>query len=193
MYLDLYFLYKTYTVHFHFTEEIPMSSKYKLNISVFTAFAAALLLLATNVYAGSYGKKQSDIVDTAVAAGTFNTLAAALDAGDLVGTLKSDGPFTVFAPTDEAFAKLPDGTVEMLLLPENKDKLVAILTYHVVPGKVTAAEVITLQSATTANGSDLKISIVDETVFINDSRVVATDIVASNGIIHVVDTVILPN
>jgi uncharacterized surface protein with fasciclin (FAS1) repeats len=88
---------------------------------------------------------------------------------------------------------LPDGTVEMLLLPENKDKLVAILTYHVVPGKVTAAEVITLQSATTANGSDLKISIVDETVFINDSRVVATDIVASNGIIHVVDTVILPN
>ncbi len=170
-----------------------MRFKYNRNISVFTAFAAALMLFATNVHAGSYGKKQSDIVDTAVAAGTFNTLAAALDAGDLIGTLKSDGPFTVFAPTDEAFAKLPDGTVEMLLLPENKDKLVAILTYHVVPGKVTAAEVITMQSATTVNGSDLKISIVDETVFINDSRVVATDIVASNGIIHVVDTVILPN
>lgn len=193
MYLDLYYLYKCYTVYFQLTEEIPMRFKYNLNISVFTAFAAALMLLATNVYAGSYGKKQSDIVDTAVAAGTFNTLAAALDAGDLVGTLKSDGPFTVFAPTDEAFAKLPDGTVEMLLLPENKDKLVAILTYHVVPGKVTAAEVITMQSAPTANGSDLKISIVDETVFINDSRVVATDIEASNGIIHVVDTVILPN
>ncbi len=170
-----------------------MRLKYNLNISIFTAFAAALALLVTDVYAGHHGKKQSDIVDTAVSAGTFNTLAAALDAGDLVGTLKSDGPFTVFAPTDEAFAKLPDGTVEMLLLPENKDKLVAILTYHVVPGKVTAAEVITMKSAPTANGSDLKISIVDETVFINDSRVVATDIEASNGIIHVVDTVILPN
>ena len=193
MYLDLYYLYKYYTVYFQLTENIHMRLKYNLNISIFTAFAAALVLLATDVYAGSYGKKQSDIVDTAVVAGTFNTLAAALDAGDLVGTLKSDGPFTVFAPTDEAFAKLPDGTIEMLLLPENKDKLVAILTYHVVPGKVTAAEVITMQSAPTANGADLKISIVDETVFINDSRVVATDIEASNGIIHVVDTVILPN
>jgi len=170
-----------------------MRFKYSLNISTFAAFAAALALLATDAYAGHHGKKQSDIVDTAVSAGTFSTLAAALDAGDLVGTLKSDGPYTVFAPTDEAFAKLPDGTVEMLLLPENKDKLVAILTYHVVPGKVTAAEVITMQSAPTANGSDLAIRVVDETVFINDSRVVATDIEASNGIIHVVDTVILPN
>jgi uncharacterized surface protein with fasciclin (FAS1) repeats len=116
-----------------------------------------------------------------------------LEAGGLVDTLKSDGPFTVFAPTDEAFAKLPDGTVEMLLLPENKDKLVAILTYHVVSGKVTAAEVITMQSAPTVNGADLSIRVVDETVFINDSRVVATDIEASNGIIHVVDSVILPN
>ena len=138
-------------------------------------------------------KKPADIVDTAVAAGTFTTLAAALEAGDLVGTLKADGPYTVFAPTDEAFAKLPDGTVEMLLLPENKDKLVAILTYHVVPGKVTAGEVVTMQSAPTANGSDLAIRVVDESVFINDSRVVATDIKASNGVIHVVDSVILPN
>ncbi len=170
-----------------------MRLNYKLNSSILTAFAAALVLLATNVYAGSYGKKQADIVDTAVSAGTFNTLAAALDAGDLVGTLKSDGPYTVFAPTDEAFAKLPDGTVEMLLLPENKDQLVAILTYHVVAGKVTAAEVVTMQSAPTVNGSDLAIRVVDETVFINDSRVVATDIEASNGIIHVVDSVILPN
>ena len=118
---------------------------------------------------------------------------AALEAGGLVDTLKADGPYTVFAPTDEAFAKLPDGTVEMLLLPENKDKLVEILTYHVVAGKVTAAEVVTLESATTANGSDVAIRVVDETVFINDSRVVATDIGASNGVIHVVDTVILPN
>ena len=170
-----------------------MLLKRKLKISTLTAFAAALLLLITDAYAGNYGKKQADIVDTAVSAGTFNTLVAALEAGDLVGTLKADGPYTVFAPTDEAFAKLPDGTVEMLLLPENKDKLVKILTYHVVAGKVTAAEVVTLQSAQTANGSDVTIRVVDETVFINDSRVVATDIGASNGVIHVVDTVILPN
>ena len=170
-----------------------MLLKRKMYISTLTAFAAALLLLITDAYAGNYGKKQADIVDTAVSAGTFNTLAAALEAGDLVGTLKADGPYTVFAPTDEAFAKLPDGTVEMLLLPENKDKLVEILTYHVVAGKVTAAEVVTLQSAQTANGSDVTIRVVDETVFINDSRIVATDIEASNGVIHVVDTVILPN
>jgi len=170
-----------------------MIMKRKLNISIYAAFTAALILLATDVLAGNYGKKQSDIVDTAVSAGTFNTLAAALEAGDLVGTLKSDGPYTVFAPTDEAFAKLPEGTVEKLLLPENKDKLVEILTYHVVAGKVTAAEVITMKSARTANGSDISIRVVDETVFINDSRVVATDIKASNGVIHVVDTVILPN
>jgi uncharacterized surface protein with fasciclin (FAS1) repeats len=170
-----------------------MTFKHRLKISNFVAIAAALALLVTDAYGGNYGKKQSDIVDTAVSAGTFTTLAAALDAGDLIETLKGDGPFTVFAPTDEAFAKLPDGTVESLLLPENKDKLVAILTYHVVPGKVTAAEVVTLQSATTVNGSDLAIRVVDETVFINDSRVIATDIGASNGIIHVVDTVILPN
>ena len=170
-----------------------MLLKSKMKISTVAAFAAVLLLLITDVYAGNYGKKQSDIVDTAVAAGSFNTLAAALEAGGLVETLKADGPYTVFAPTDEAFAKLPEGTLEMLLLPENKDKLVKILTYHVVAGKVTAAEVVTLQTATTANGSDVAIRVVDDTVFINDSRVVATDIGASNGVIHVVDTVILPN
>ena len=174
-------------------ENTIMLLKRKTNISIFTALAAALILLTTDVFAGNYEKKQADIVDTAVAAGSFTTLAAALEAGGLVDTLKADGPYTVFAPTDEAFAKLPDGTVEMLLLPENKDKLVEILTYHVVAGKVTAAEVITLQTATTANGSDVAIRVVDETVFINDSRVVATDIGASNGVIHVVDSVILPN
>ena len=173
--------------------ESIMLFNHRLKISNFVALAAALALVVTDAYGGGYAKKQSDIVDTAVAAGTFTTLAAALEAGDLVGTLKADGPYTVFAPTDEAFAKLPDGTVEMLLLPENKDKLVAILTYHVVPGKVTAAEVVTMQSAPTANGSDLAIRVVDESVFINDSRVVATDIKASNGVIHVVDSVILPN
>ena len=170
-----------------------MLMKRKLNISIYAALTAALILLATDIFAGNYDKKQSDIVDTAVAAGSFNTLAAALEAGGLVDTLKADGPYTVFAPTDEAFAKLPEGTVEMLLLPENKDKLVKILTYHVVAGKVTAAEVVTLETATTANGSDVVIRVEDQAVFINDSRVVTTDIEASNGIIHVVDTVILPN
>ena len=154
---------------------------------------AATLLVATAASAGNYGKKpKNDIVDTAVAAGDFSTLAAALQAGGLIDTLKGDGPFTVFAPTDEAFAKLPAGTVESLLKPENKDQLVAILTYHVVPGNVKAADVVTMTSAPTANGSDLAIRVDGETVFINDSRVVATDIAASNGVIHVVDTVILP-
>lgn len=170
-----------------------MFLKRRIKIYAIPALLAALLLLTTGGYAGGYGKKQADIVDTAVSAGSFNTLAAALQAGGLVDTLKADGPYTVFAPTDEAFAKLPDGTVEMLLLPENKDKLVEILTYHVVAGKVTSAEVVTLESAQTANGSDIAIKVVHETVFINDSRVVAADIEASNGVIHVVDTVILPN
>ena len=165
----------------------------KFSLSIFTVLTATLVLLATNVNAAQNANKQSDIVDTAVAAGTFNTLAAALKAADLVDTLKSNGPFTVFAPTDAAFAKLPDGTVEMLLMPENKDKLVAILTYHVVSGKVTAAEVVKMQSAATVNGADLTIRVVDGTVFINDARVTATDIMASNGIIHVVDSVILPD
>ena len=158
-----------------------------------TALLALSLFLAATAFAGNYGKKKADIVDTAVAAGDFTTLAAALQAGGLVDTLKSDGPFTVFAPTDAAFAKLPEGTVETLLLPENRDQLVEILTYHVVPGKVMAADVVTLSSATTANGSDVSIRVQDQAVFVNNSRVIATDIGASNGVIHVVDTVILPN
>lgn len=159
----------------------------------FTALVATSFLLAASAFAGSYSKKKSDIVDTAVSAGDFNTLVAAVQAGGLVDTLKADGPYTVFAPTDEAFAKLPNGTVEELLKPENKNQLVAILTYHVVPGKVTAADVVTLNSATTANGADVDIRVENQTVFINDSRVVATDISASNGVIHVVDTVLIPN
>lgn len=158
-----------------------------------TAAISGALLLATTALAGNYHKEQIDIVDTAVGNGNFSTLAAALEAGGLIDTLKSEGPFTVFAPTDEAFAKLPNGTVEMLLEPENKDKLVAILTYHVIPGKVSAADVVKLDSAATANGADVKVSIREQSVFINDSRVVAIDIGASNGIIHVVDSVILPN
>ena len=169
-----------------------MIIKQRLNIFGFTV-AITALLLASSVIASHHGEKKKDIVDTAVANGSFNTLAAALDAGGLIATLKSEGPFTVFAPTDEAFAKLPDGTVEMLLLPENKDKLVAILTYHVVPGEVSAAEVVKLNSATTVNGADVQISVRDGSVFINDSRVIIADVYASNGVIHVVDTVILPD
>ena len=135
---------------------------------------------------------EMDIVDTAVAAGDFGTLAAALGAAGLVETLKGDGPFTVFAPTDAAFAKLPDGTVESLLLPENKDKLTAILTYHVVAGEVLAADVVNLTEATTVNGADVAIMVEGGSVMINDATVTATDIMTSNGVIHVIDTVLLP-
>ena len=133
-----------------------------------------------------------DIVDTAVEAGTFNTLAAALTAADLVETLKGEGPFTVFAPTDEAFAALPAGTVEDLLKPENKDQLVAVLTYHVVPGKVMAADVVGLSEAPTVNGAMIPISVMDGTAMLGDVKVAATDIEASNGVIHVIDGVLLP-
>jgi uncharacterized surface protein with fasciclin (FAS1) repeats len=135
----------------------------------------------------------ADIVDTAVGAGKFNTLAAALTAAGLVDTLKGDGPFTVFAPTDAAFAKLPEGTLENLLKPENRDQLVSILTYHVVSGKVYAADVVKLTSATTVNGSDVSIKVSDDGVSIDNANVIMTDIKASNGVIHVIDTVILPN
>jgi len=138
-------------------------------------------------------KKDKDIVDTAVAAGSFKTLAAALGAGELVETLKGKGPFTVFAPTDDAFAKLPKGTVEELLKPENKAKLVKILTYHVVPGKVMAADVVKLSKAKTVEGSEVKITVADGKVKVNGANVVKTDITTSNGVIHVIDSVILPN
>ena len=136
-----------------------------------------------------------DIVDTAVGAGSFKTLAAALGAADLVATLKGDGPFTVFAPTDEAFAKLPAGTVENLLKPENKEKLKEILLLHVVPGTVTAADVVKLTEAKTVGGKTLKIS-TDGGVKVGTatglSNVVKTDVKAKNGVIHVIDAVILP-
>ncbi|MBL8817128.1 MAG: fasciclin domain-containing protein [Planctomyces sp.] len=133
-----------------------------------------------------------DIVDTAVGAGSFKTLVAAVKAAGLVETLKSKGPLTVFAPTDEAFAKLPKGTVEELLKPENKDKLVAILTYHVVPGKVAAADVVKLTSAKTVQGQEVAIKVADGKVSVDNANVVKTDISCSNGIIHVIDSVILP-
>ena len=144
--------------------------------------------------AGSFGAHaaEKDIVDTAVEAGQFETLAAALDAAGLVSTLKGAGPFTVFAPTDEAFAKLPDGTVEKLLEPENKDQLTAILTYHVVPGKVMAADVAEIDEAQTVNGKMIDIEVDGSSVKVNDATVTAADIAAANGVIHVIDTVILP-
>ena len=151
-----------------------------------------LAFVASNATAGHHGKAKKDIVDTAVAAGQFETLAAALGAADLVDTLKGDGPFTVFAPTDEAFAKLPAGTVENLLKPENRDQLIAILTYHVVPGKVKAADVVKLTEAKTVNGKSVSIKVSDKGVMVDNAKVIATDIAASNGVIHVIDTVIIP-
>ena len=155
------------------------------------SFALILSVLASAVPA-SAGPAQKDIVDTAVAAGNFNTLATALQAAGLADTLKGNGPFTVFAPTDEAFGKLPPGTVESLLKPENKEKLKAILLYHVVSGDVTAAQVAQLNSAKTINGQNLKLKVDDGTVMVNDAKVVKADVLASNGVIHVIDTVLLP-
>lgn len=137
-----------------------------------------------------YTKPAADIVDTAVAAGSFKTLVAAVQAAGLVETLKGKGPFTVFAPTDEAFAKLPEGTVEALLA--DKEKLTAILTYHVVAGKVKAEQVVTLKEAMTVQGSAVKIKVVDDQVMINDAKVIAADVKAANGVIHVIDTVLIP-
>ncbi len=135
----------------------------------------------------------SDIVDTAVADGRFTTLAAALGAADLVDTLKGEGPFTVFAPTDDAFAKLPEGTVESLLLPENLEQLKSILLYHVVSGKVMAADVVILTSADTVSGEAVTIKVEDGKVYLNDTvEVIITDVEASNGVIHVIDSVLLP-
>jgi uncharacterized surface protein with fasciclin (FAS1) repeats len=158
---------------------------------VLTILSVLLISAAATAFAGSHGKS-ADIVDTAVSAGDFNTLVAAVKAADLAGTLKGEGPFTVFAPTDEAFAKLPEGTIETLLKPENKEKLQAILLYHVVPGKVMAAEVVGMNSAKTAGRQSFSISQKDGGVYVDNAKVVKTDIVCSNGVIHVIDTVIMP-
>lgn len=134
----------------------------------------------------------SDIVETAVANGSFKTLAAALGAAGLVETLKGAGPFTVFAPTDAAFAKLPAGTVDDLIKPENKAKLAGILTYHVVAGKVSAADVMKMSSAKTVQGQSAMVEVKDGAVKVGGATVTATDIACSNGVIHVIDTVIMP-
>ena len=155
-------------------------------------FALSLLTLSLTASAASMNKDKKDIVDTAVAAGNFKTLAAALKAAGLVDTLKGAGPFTVFAPTDEAFAKLPAGTVDELLKPENHDKLVAILTYHVVAGDVMAKDVVKLHEAKTVNGKEVKIMTQGGKVMVDNANVVKADIVCSNGVIHVIDSVLLP-
>ena len=162
-----------------------------LNILAVGTLVTVLMTVAASK-ATAAPAETSDIVDTAVAAGSFNTLAKALQAAGLVDTLKGNGPFTVFAPTDAAFAKLPAGTLEDLLKPENKDKLTAILTYHVISGKVMAKDVTKLNSAKTVNGKDVKIMTEGGKVMINGANVVSADVKASNGVIHVIDTVLLP-
>jgi uncharacterized surface protein with fasciclin (FAS1) repeats len=155
----------------------------KTRLSLLTAGAFALVF--------AHAASAADIVDTAVAA-KFNTLVAAVKAAGLVDTLKGPGPFTVFAPTDEAFAKLPAGTVENLLKPENKEQLQKVLTYHVVAGKVTAHDVVKLDSAKTVEGGSLAIKKSGAAVMVNNAKVVKADVMASNGVIHVIDTVLLP-
>ena len=161
-----------------------------MNTQLRGALVALVSILA--VGAANSADQDKNIVEVAVEAGSFGTLAAALEAADLVDTLQGEGPFTVFAPTDEAFAKLPEGTIESLLLPENKDQLTAILTYHVVAGSVMAEQVVGLDEAQTVNGQSVDISVDGAVVMVDGAHVVATDIIASNGVIHVIDSVILP-
>lgn len=168
--------------------------------NIITILATLSTLAGSFALAGHHGNQgyrgekaeKGTIVETAVAAGSFQTLVAAVQAAGLVDALSGEGPFTVFAPTDEAFAALPEGTVESLLLEENRDQLVAILTCHVVAGNVTAADVAGLDSATTLQGQDITIMVEGETVQINNATVVQADIHTSNGVIHVIDAVILP-
>jgi len=161
-----------------------------MNVFSRIAFAATV---AAPLALTAVAAKAADIVDTAVSAGQFNTLVAAVQAAGLVETLKGEGPFTVFAPTDEAFAKLPAGTVENLLKPENKDQLVAILTYHVVPGKVMAADIAGKKlEAGTVQGGELSIDAMGDGVSVDEAKVIQADVEASNGVIHVIDTVVLP-
>ena len=161
-----------------------------------TLSAIALGVVAAATFIGTAASpvraQQKDIVDTAVAAGSFKTLAAALQAAGLIETLKGKGPFTVFAPTDAAFAKLPAGTVESLLLPENREKLRRILTYHVVSGAVKAESVVTMTSAKAVSGDTITIKTMAGKVMVDSANVTSTDIVASNGVIHVIDSVIIP-
>ena len=161
----------------------------KMKMLTFTSLALDACLAAVSP---ARAQQTKDVVDTAVAAGSFKTLAKALAAADLVGTLKGPGPFTVFAPTDEAFAKLPAGSLDNLLKPENKAMLVRVLTYHVVPGKVMAADVVKISSTKAVSGDALNMKVSGGNVMVGKARVVKTDIAATNGVIHVIDSVILP-
>ena len=160
-----------------------------LKYALVALIAATASFSATDVKAETADKT---IVEIAAGAEDFSTLVAAVKAAGLVDVLSSKGPFTVFAPTNEAFAKLPEGTVESLLKPENKDKLIAVLKYHVVPGKVMAKDVVKVDSAKTAQGSSVTVTVEGKTVKVDNATVVKTDIEASNGVIHVIDTVIIP-
>ena len=165
----------------------------KMNVRKIGVFVAPVLATLIIGFGLSWGASPAkDIVDTAVGAGSFNTLVAAVKAAGLVDTLKGKGPFTVFAPTDDAFKKLPPGTLDDLLKPENKEKLKGILTYHVVPGKVMAKDVVKMKSAKTVNGQSVTISMKDKDVMVDNAKVTKTDIVCSNGVIHVIDAVVLP-
>lgn len=155
----------------------------------FSIVATAIVLMSISAFAAH---TRQDIVDTAVQAGSFNTLAKALGAADLVSSLKGRGPFTVFAPSDQAFNNLPPGALEVLLKPENKDQLRSMLTYHVVLGRLTAREVMKLTSARTVNGEELRISVLKGVVRVNDATIMKTNIAATNGVIHVIDRVIVP-
>ncbi len=166
--------------------------KTQVIVAVLVCAALAAGFLARPQVVSADERARKDIVDTAVAAGHFKTLAAALKAAGLIDTLKGPGPFTVFAPTDAAFAKLPAGTVEDLLKPENKEKLVAILTYHVVPARAMAKDVAGMKSAKTVNGKELRLKVNGGKVMVNDATVTKADIQASNGVIHVIDSVLLP-
>ena len=155
---------------------------------------AAAAAVAMPLALGAGLAQAKDIIETAASAGSFKTLVAAIEAAGLEDTLKGAGPFTVFAPTDEAFAKLPSGTVEMLLKPENKDQLVQLLSYHVVPGKVMSDDIAGQKTeAKTVEGSSLEVDATKDTVMVDDAKVVKADIAADNGVIHVIDTVVMPN
>lgn len=168
-----------------------MKTALKLAVSTL-ALVVALGFNAGETKADHHEETTMDIVDTAVKAGKFNTLVAAVQAAGLVDTLKGDGPFTVFAPTDEAFAKLGDDAINDLLKPENKDKLAAILKYHVVSGKIMAADVVNVKKAKTVQGQSVKVTIKEGSVYIDKAKVVATDIETSNGVIHIIDSVVVP-
>jgi uncharacterized surface protein with fasciclin (FAS1) repeats len=174
---------------------------YKLKINAMKKIQSFLLIAVIGLFAftgkanaqcETYPSKTQNIVELAGATGNLSTLVAAVKAGDLVETLQGDGPFTVFAPTDEAFAALPKGTLESLLKPENKDKLVKILTYHVVSGKVKSSDLKDGMKAKSVQGSDIKISLAGKKVSINDANVTSADVMASNGVVHVIDKVIMP-